>query len=70
MPLKYAIELRKNRESLDEHEKSINHLKMAETSYLELKDKYNFKYVSCIKNNKIRSIDDINEEIYDLIRNY
>lgn len=70
MPLKYAIELRKNRESLDEHEKSINHLKMAETSYLELKDRYNFKYVSCIKNNKIRSIDDINEEIYDLIRNY
>ena len=70
MPLKYAIELRKNRESLDEHEKSINHLKMAETSYLELKDKYNFKYVSCIKNNKIRSIDDINEEIYNLIRNY
>lgn len=70
MPLKYAIELRKNRESLDEHEKSINHLKMAETSYLELKDKYNFKYVSCIKNNKIRSIDDINEEICDLIRNY
>ena len=43
---------------------------MAETSYLELKDKYNFKYVSCIKNNKIRSIDDINEEIYNLIRNY
>lgn len=70
MPLKYAIELRKNRESLDEHEKSSNHLKMAETSYLELKDRYNFKYVSCIKNNKIRSIDDINEEIYDLIRNY
>ena len=70
MPLKYSIELRKNRESLDEHEKSINHLKMAETSYLELKDKYNFKYVSCIKNNKIRSIDDINEEIYNLIRNY
>ena len=43
MPTKFALELRKNRTSLDEHEKSIKHLTMAETSYLELKDKYGFR---------------------------
>ena len=34
----FALELRKNRTSLDEHEKSIKHLTMAENAYLELKN--------------------------------
>ena len=69
MPTKFALELRKNRTSLDEHEKSIKHLTMAETSYLELKDKYGFKYISCVKEDKLRDIEDINDELYELIRN-
>ena len=69
MPTKFALELRKNRTSLDEHEKSVKHLTMAETSYLELKDKYGFKYISCVKEDKLRDIEDINDELYELIRN-
>ena len=42
---------------------------MAETSYLELKDKYGFKYISCVKEDKLRDIEDINDELYELIRN-
>ena len=69
MPTKYALELRKNRTSLDEHEKSIKHLTMAENAYLELKDKYNFKCISCFKEDRLRNIEDINNELYELIRN-
>ena len=69
MPTKFALELRKNRTSLDEHEKSIKHLTMAENAYLELKDKYGFKYISCVKEDKLRDIEDINDELYELIRN-
>lgn len=67
MPYEYALKLKKNRLSLDEHEKSETHLKNAEKTYLELKDLYNFKYISCIKNNEIRKIEDINEEILEII---
>lgn len=67
MPYEYALKLKKNRLSLDEHEKSEIHLKNAEKTYLELKDLYNFKYISCIKNNEIRKIEDINEEILEII---
>ncbi len=67
MPYEYALKLKKNRLSLDEHEKSETHLKNAEKTYLELKDLYNFKYISCIKDNEIRKIEDINEEILEII---
>ena len=67
MPYEYALELKKNRLSLDEHEKSKEHLKNAEKAYLELKDIYNFTYVNCVSDNKIRTIEDINNEILRFI---
>ncbi len=67
MPYEYALELKKNRLSLDEHEKSEIHLKNAEKTYIELKDLYNFIYINCINNNEIRTIDDINNEILKII---
>lgn len=67
MPYEYALELKKNRLSLDEHEKSENHLRNAEKTYLELKKLYNFTYINCINNNEIRTIDDINNEILKII---
>ena len=35
----------------------------------ELKNKYNFKCISCVKEDKLRNIEDINNELYELIRN-
>ena len=64
MPYLYASVLKQNRASLDGHEKDPNHLKNAENSYLELSDRYNFSYVICVKDNEIRDIDEINEELY------
>ena len=70
VPYKYAFELKKNRISLDEHEKSAEHLKNSEAAYIELASFYNWKSINCIKNNEIRTIEDINDEIMDNIKEY
>lgn len=70
MPYEYALELKKNRTELDQHELSEEHLLNAEKAYLELAHKYDFKVINCIENNKIRSVEDINDEIYSIISNY
>ena len=67
MPYLYAKELKQNRKSLDGHEKDEEHLQMAESSYLELRDKFNFSYVICVKEHEIRDIEDINNEVLDII---
>ena len=67
VPYEYSLELRKNRELIDEHEKSSEHLKNAEEAYIELSELYNWDRIECIKDNKLRTIEDINEEILKLI---
>ena len=49
VPLENTLELRKNRKSIDEHEKSPEYLKRAEESYLELSELYNWDKI--MKNN-------------------
>lgn len=68
VPYEYSIELRKNRESIDEHEKSPEHLKASEEAYIELSELYNWSRIECIKDNKLRSIEDINDEILKVIK--
>ena len=70
VPYSYAFELKKNRLSLDEHEKSKEHLENSEIAYLELASYYNWTNINCIKNNQIRTIEDINEEIMENIKEY
>lgn len=67
VPLENTLELRENRKSIDEHEKSPEYLKRAEESYLELSELYNWDKIECIKNNKLRSVEDINDEIMKII---
>ena len=50
-----------------EHEKSPEYLKRAEESYLELSELYNWDKIECIRNNKLRSVEDINNEIMKII---
>ena len=64
VPYDFSKELEKNREFLDEHEKSPEHLIKAERAYVELSQLYNWDTVECIKDNKLRSIEDINNEVY------
>lgn len=68
MPYEYALVLKENRlEAPDGHESSKEHLLNAEQTYLELASRYNFKVIECVKDGQIRSIEDINEELYDIV---
>lgn len=69
MPVEYAAVLKKNREeSADQHESNKHHLEMAERAYLELTEKYNYIKVDCVKDDVIRTIDDIHEEVYEKLK--
>lgn len=68
MPYKYASILKKTREETDEHEASESYLKLAEEAYLELTQRYNYLKIDCVKNDMIRTIDDINKEVVDKIK--
>ncbi len=67
VPFSIIKELRENREFLDGNEKDDNHLIHAEKTYLELSKLYNWKVVECEKEHKMRTIDDINQEILSII---
>ncbi len=64
MPYEYSKELQSKRNELDEHELSKEHLINASNAYLEMSTLYNFIQIECVKNNKIRTKEDINDEIY------
>ena len=69
VPYENTIELMKNRDDYDEHEKSIDHLKNAESAYIELSELYNWDRIECIRDGKLRSVEDINSEILDIVNN-
>ena len=46
------------------------HLKNTETVYSLMAERYGFEIINCIKDDQIRSINDIHEEIYEIIKNY
>lgn len=70
MPYKYACELKKNREEApDQNELDENLLINAEKTYLELADLYDFETINCVDNNKIRTIDNINDSVYKVVKN-
>lgn len=69
MPYEAALTLKTNRlEALDEHERSKEHLVKAEAAYLELASKYSFYTIECVYDDKIRSVDDIGEELFQYVR--
>ncbi|MBQ8472360.1 MAG: dTMP kinase [Bacilli bacterium] len=70
VPYTYAARLKKNRVSLDEHEMCEEHLKNSEIAYVELSELYNWKHINCINDDNIRSVEDINEEIVECIKEY
>ena len=71
MPPKYAIQLMEGRENKitheqqkDIHESDVNHIIDAYNAACELADRYGWFKINCIKDEEIRSIEDIHEEIY------
>jgi len=70
MPYQYAVELRNNRkEAPDGAEQDVEHLKNAEETYLLMAEKYKYNIVNCVSNEKVRKIEEINEDVYSLVKN-
>ena len=70
MPYEASIKLKESRameEKMDQHESSKEHLLHAEQAYLELADKYGFKKIECANDGEARSIEEINDELYDYV---
>lgn len=66
MPFEYAAILKQSRaESADQHEASKEHLERAEKAYLELTEKYGYIKIDCVKDDVIRTIDDISDEVIE-----
>lgn len=69
MPYQYTIELRNKRaEAADGAESDVEHLKNAEATYSLMAEKYNYNIIHCVKDEKIRTIEDINDEVYKLVK--
>ena len=64
MPVEGAKEIRAKRpEKLDEAESDEKHLLLAQNAYLEMAELYNFKVINCAADGKIRSIDEIGQDV-------
>ncbi len=70
MPFTYGKKLRESREeALDENESNEEFQKRTVETYLELAKMKNFKKIECVKDNQIRKVSNIEEEIYQYVIN-
>ena len=69
MPYEGALILKQNRdiETLDSHEKDEIHLKRAEQAYFEIADRFDFYTIECMENDRIKRIDEIQEELSEYV---
>ena len=77
MPPEYAFKLMENRKNKfthedkkDIHESDKNHIIDSYNAACSLVDKYNWYEVKCVKEDKLRTIEDIHEEIYKEIKKH
>jgi dTMP kinase len=77
MPVEKSLELIANRENKfthsskkDIHESDKNHLIDAYSAACDVAKEYNWYEVKCVKDDKIRTIEDIHEEIYNEIKKH
>ena len=77
MPVEKSLELIANRENKfshgikkDIHERDKNHLVDAYNAACDVAKDYNWYEIQCVNYNKLRSIEDIHEEIYKEIRKH
>ena len=64
VPHETALDIRKNKEGKNTSEES---LKRAEEAYLELTELYNWDKIECIQDNNLKSIEEIQQEIMNII---
>ena len=76
VPVEYTIKLREGRnnkftggEKQDIHEADTNHLKNASMSGMMAADMLGWNVVECVKDDSMRTIEDIAEEVYNIVKN-
>ena len=76
VPVNYSSELIKDRnnkftneEEKDIHESDIEYLEKTYLNSLEIAKKYNWHIIECVKDNKMRTIEEIHEDVYEVIKN-
>ena len=68
MPFEFSLILKKNREEdMDQNEKDKNHLINAENAFIELAKKYDFYTIQCNDGDRIKTIEEINEDLYNYV---
>ena len=77
MPVEKSLELMKNRENKfthdtkkDIHESNKEQLEAAYNAACDVAKEYNWYEIKCVKDDKIRTIEDIHEEIYNEIKKH
>ena len=75
MPPEFAFELMKNRENKftheakkDIHERDKNHIIDSYNAACEVAKKYDWEKINCVNNGKIRTIEEIHEDIFNKIK--
>ena len=75
MPTEMAIKLmeaRKNKitgeEKKDIHEKDTSYLKKSYDNACDIAKKYNWQEIKCVENKRLKTIEEIGEEIYTLVK--
>ena len=69
VPYKFTKELMENRCEIDGNEKDQEYQMNSTKTYLELASLYNWTKIDCVKDDKLRSIEDINKEILENVLN-
>ena len=52
----------------DIHERDLEFMKNVSDTSISIADKFNWSFVECIEDNKFRSIEDIHEDVYKLVK--
>ena len=66
LPFEFVCTLKEKRGKIA----NVNLLHMAEIAYLELSTIYDYEKINCLKDDQLRSIDDIAEEIFSKVKQY
>lgn len=67
VPYSITKELQKNRVDLDQNEKDPSYQINTVKTYIELAELYNWTTINCSKDDEMRDIEDINQEIIDIV---
>lgn len=61
---------RKNNDGIDNdiHERDMAFMKSVYDTSVSIADRYNWNYINCVSDNQMRTVEDIHEEIYKLVK--